>query len=58
VFVYLLLAVDVDGTHHIMLLKVSLEESTDVPPKRRFTFNGLHGVISQKIEIFFSWDIL
>jgi hypothetical protein len=23
-----------------------------VPPKRRLTFNGLHGVISQKIELF------
>jgi hypothetical protein len=23
-----------------------------VPPKRRFTFNGLYGVISQKIELF------
>jgi hypothetical protein len=24
----------------------------DVPPKRRLTFNGLHGVISQKIVLF------
>jgi hypothetical protein len=23
-----------------------------VPPKRRLTFNGLHGVISHKIELF------
>jgi hypothetical protein len=25
-----------------------------VPPKRRLTFNGLHGVTSQKIELFIS----
>jgi hypothetical protein len=23
-----------------------------IPPKCRFTFNGLHGVMSQKIELF------
>jgi hypothetical protein len=27
-------------------------DAGDVPPKRRLTFNGLHGVISQKIELF------
>jgi hypothetical protein len=29
-----------------------------VPPKRRLTFNGLHGVISQKILLFFEAVIL
>jgi hypothetical protein len=28
------------------------EDGGDVPPKRRLTFNGLHGVISQKIVLF------
>jgi hypothetical protein len=28
------------------------EDGDDVPPKRRLTFNGLSGVISQKIELF------
>jgi hypothetical protein len=28
------------------------ENWCDVPPKLRLTFNGLHGVISQKIELF------
>jgi hypothetical protein len=27
-------------------------DTRDVPPKRLFTFNGLYGVISQKIELF------
>jgi hypothetical protein len=26
------------------------EEGGDIPPKRRLTFSGLHGVISKKIE--------
>jgi hypothetical protein len=26
-------------------------EALDVPPKRRLTFNGKHGVISRKIEL-------
>jgi hypothetical protein len=25
------------------------EDGGDVPPKRRLTFNGMHGVLSQKI---------
>jgi hypothetical protein len=29
-----------------------LEHGGDVPPKRRLTFNGLHGVISRKIVLF------
>jgi hypothetical protein len=29
------------------------EDGGDVPPKRRLPFNGLHGVISQKIVLFF-----
>jgi hypothetical protein len=29
-----------------------LDDEGDVPPKRRLTFNGLHGVISQKIVLF------
>jgi hypothetical protein len=28
------------------------EDGGDVPAKRRSTFNGLHGVISQKIKIY------
>jgi hypothetical protein len=28
-----------------------------VPPKRRFTFNGLQGVISQKLELFITTDV-
>jgi hypothetical protein len=28
------------------------EDGGDVPPKRRLTFNGLYGVISQKIGLF------
>jgi hypothetical protein len=28
------------------------EDGGDVSPKRKLTFNGLHGVISQKIELF------
>jgi hypothetical protein len=28
------------------------EDGGDVPPKRRLTFNGLHGVIYQKIVLF------
>jgi hypothetical protein len=28
------------------------EDGGDVPPKCLLTFNGLHGVISQKIELF------
>jgi hypothetical protein len=28
------------------------EDGGDVPPKRRLTINGLHGVMSQKIELF------
>jgi hypothetical protein len=28
------------------------ENGSDVPPKRRLTLSGLHGVISQKIELF------
>jgi hypothetical protein len=28
------------------------EDGDDVPPKRRFTFNGLQGVISQKKMLF------
>jgi hypothetical protein len=28
------------------------EDGGDVPPKRRFTFNRLHNVVSQKIELF------
>jgi hypothetical protein len=27
------------------------EDERDLPPKRQFTFSGLHGVISQKTEI-------
>jgi hypothetical protein len=27
------------------------EEEGDVPPKHRLTSNGLHGVISKKIEL-------
>jgi hypothetical protein len=27
-------------------------EAIYLPPKRRFIFNGLHGVISHKIELF------
>jgi hypothetical protein len=29
-----------------------------IPPKRRLTFNGLHGIVSQKIELFTKWAIL
>jgi hypothetical protein len=29
-----------------------MRQRRDYPPKRRLTFNGLHGVISQKIELF------
>jgi hypothetical protein len=28
------------------------EDGGDVPPKRRLTFNGLHGVISQNMVLF------
>jgi hypothetical protein len=28
------------------------EDGWYVPPKRQFAFNGLHGIISQKIELF------
>jgi hypothetical protein len=28
------------------------EDGGDVPPKCRLTFNGLHGIISQKTELF------
>jgi hypothetical protein len=28
------------------------ENGDDIPPKRRLTFNGLYGVISQKIALF------
>jgi hypothetical protein len=30
------------------------DDGGDVSPKRRLIFNGLHGVISQKIELFLS----
>jgi hypothetical protein len=29
------------------------EDEGDVPPKRRLAYNGLHGVISQKLEVYF-----
>jgi nitrate reductase gamma subunit len=29
-----------------------------VPPKRRLTFNGLRGVISQKVELAWTYNIL
>jgi hypothetical protein len=29
----------------------------NIPPKRRLTFNGLHGLISQKIELFKIADV-
>jgi hypothetical protein len=32
--------------------KQSPEMEATFPPKRRLTFNGLHGVISQRIELF------
>jgi hypothetical protein len=32
--------------------KANPEDGGHVPPKRRWTFNGLHGVISQKIVLF------
>jgi hypothetical protein len=28
-----------------------------VPPKRQLTFNGLHGVISQRIELFIATSV-
>jgi hypothetical protein len=28
------------------------EDGSDVPPKRRLTFSGVHGVISEKIILF------
>jgi hypothetical protein len=36
----------------IFLGLIFVAEDRDVPPKRRLTFNGLYGVISQKIEHF------
>jgi hypothetical protein len=43
------------GTYrlHLQGRKISLARwRRHIPPKRRFTLNGLHGVISQKIELF------
>jgi hypothetical protein len=45
---------------HIVGIELSLNRIPDdaihvsgfVPPKRQLTFNGLHGVISQKIGLF------
>jgi hypothetical protein len=31
--------------------KHSLKMEGHVPPKRRLTFNGIHGILSQKIEL-------
>jgi hypothetical protein len=33
------------------------EDGGDVSPKRRLTFNGLHGVISPKILLFITYKI-
>jgi hypothetical protein len=33
------------------------EDGGDVPPKRRLIFNGLYGVISQKIVLFITTDV-
>jgi hypothetical protein len=35
-------------------LFLDYENGGDVPPKRPLKFNGVHGVISQKIELFFT----
>jgi hypothetical protein len=44
-----------DGTLHNHQKPVwSRQEAELVPPKHRFIFNGLHGVISQKTELFIS----
>jgi hypothetical protein len=50
------------GTYHLHLQgrrinrarnqRESRWQAEPVPPKRRLTFNGLHGVISQKIVLF------
>jgi hypothetical protein len=40
------------GSRALLGLFFDLEEWGHVPPKRPLTFNGLHGVIYQKIELF------
>jgi hypothetical protein len=39
------------GDKQTLGLFFNAEDGGDVPPKRRLTFIGLHGVISQKIEL-------
>jgi hypothetical protein len=34
-----------------------MKATCSVPPKRRLTFNGLHGVIAQKIQIFITTGV-
>jgi hypothetical protein len=33
------------------------KDGSDVPPKRRLTFNGLHGTISQMIGLFIATTV-
>jgi hypothetical protein len=41
------------GFHAGILLDLfDPEDGGDAPPKHRLTFNGLHGVISQKLLLF------
>jgi hypothetical protein len=40
------------GSFYFLVLLFDPEDGSDVPPKRRLTFIGLHGVISQKIALF------
>jgi hypothetical protein len=40
------------------MLVSNLKMEVNVPPKRRLTFNGLHGVTSQKTELFITLFVL
>jgi hypothetical protein len=35
-----------------------IEDGGDVSPKRRLTFNKLRGVMSQKIVLFITYDVI
>jgi hypothetical protein len=40
-----------------MAYSSTLKMEATLPPKRQFAFNGLHGVITQKIELFITTGV-